>query len=247
VANTDRDLGLVNYAVRKHLGKDVLFFFTSDHGAQFPFGKWNAYDAGIRTPLIVAWPDRIKPGTTADAMVSWIDILPTCLEVAGGKPPEKLTGRSFLGVLRGAKDAHRDKVFVTHSGDGDMNRYPLRAVRTRDWKYIRNLDPDTEHHTHIDKAAAGDGRYYWDSWVEKAKTDPAAAAIVRRYHTRPAEELYDLSADPWELKNLAADPKHADRLTALRTNLDAWMKDQGDDGMKTERALPDPRPKKEKR
>jgi N-sulfoglucosamine sulfohydrolase len=247
VANVDRDLGLVYDAARKYLGKDVFFLFTSDHGSQFPFGKWNAYDAGIRTPLVVAWPGRIKPGTTAGAMVSWIDILPTCLEAAGGKPPENLSGRSFLGVLRGEKDEHRDKVYITHSGDGDMNRYPLRAVRTRNWKYIRNLDPDAEHHTHIDKAAGGDGRDYWDSWVEKAKTDSAAAAIVRRYHTRPADELYDVAADPWELKNLAADPRHADRLKALRGDLDAWMKELGDEGLKTERALPDPRPKKEKR
>ena len=122
-------------------------------------------------------------------------------------------------MLKGEKAAHRDKVFVTHSGDGAMNRYPLRAVRTRDWKYVRNLDPAAEHHTHIDKAAGGDGRDYWDSWVERAKTDPAAAAVVRRYHTRPAEELYDLAADPWELKNLAADPKHAGRLKALRADL----------------------------
>lgn len=247
VANADRDLGLAYNAAKKHLGKDTLFLFTSDHGSQFPFGKWNGYDAGIRTPLLAVWPDHIKPGTTAKAMVSWIDLLPTCLEAAGGAVPEKLSGRSFLGVLRGGKNEHRDRVFVTHSADGDMNRYPLRGVRTHDWKYIRNLDPDAEHHTHVDKAAAGDGRAYFDSWVAKAKTDPTAAAIVKRYHTRPAEELYDLAADPWELKNLAADPKHADRLKALRADLDAWMKDVGDEGLKTERALPDPRPKKEKK
>jgi uncharacterized sulfatase len=244
VANADRDLGLVYDAAKKHLGKDVLFLFTADHGAQFPFGKWNAYDAGIRTPLIAAWPGRIKLGTTSEALVSWIDLLPTCLEAAGGKPPDTLSGQSFLAVLRGEKDSHRDRVFVTHSGDGDMNRYPLRAVRTRDWKYVRNLDPDAEHHTHIDKAAGGDGRDYWDSWAAKAKTDPAAAAVVKCYHTRPAEELYDLKADPHERKNLAADPKHAERLKALRTDLDAWMKEQGDEGLKTEKALPDPRPKK---
>src|SRR5262249_5598392 len=114
VANADRDLGLVYSAAREHLGKDVVFLFTSDHGAQFPFGKWNAHDPGIPTPLIVAWPVRIKPGTTAAAMVSWIDVLPTCLDVAGGKPPEQLSGRSFLPVLRGTRDAHRDTVFVTH-------------------------------------------------------------------------------------------------------------------------------------
>lgn len=248
VANADRDLGLTYNAARKHLGKDTLFLFTSDHGAQFPFGKWNGYDAGIRTPLIAAWPGHIKPGSTAKAMVSWIDILPTCLEAAGGKVPDKLSGKSFLPVLLGEKDAHRDRVFITHSGDGDMNRYPLRAVRTRDWKYIRNLDPAGEHHTHVDKGTNpdADGRNYFDSWVAKAKTDPGAAAVVKRYHTRPAEELYDLTADPQELKNLAADPKHADQLKALRADLDAWMKDQGDEGLKTERALPDPRPKKKK-
>lgn len=244
VANVDRDLGQAYDAAGKHLGKDTIFLFTSDHGAQFPFGKWNAYDAGVRTPLLVVWPGKVKPGTIAAAMLSWIDILPTCIEAAGGTPPERLSGRSLLGVLRGGKDEHRDKVFITHSGDGDMNRYPMRAVRTREWKYVRNLDPDGQHHSHIDKAAAGDGREYWDSWVERAKSDPAAATVVRRYHTRPAEELYDVKADPSELKNLVAETKYADRLRELRAGLDEWMRDQGDEGMKTERALPDPRLKK---
>jgi uncharacterized sulfatase len=243
VDNTDRDLGLVYDAARKHL-PGALFAFTSDHGSQFPFGKWNGYDAGVRTPLVVAWPGKVKPASTSDAMVSWIDLLPTCLEAAGGNPPEGISGRSFLPVLRGERASHRDRVFFTHSGDGDMNKYPLRAVRTRDWKYIRNLDPTAEHHTHVDKAAAGDGRDYFDSWAAKAKTDPAAAAVVKRYHTRPAEELYDLRADPWEQRNLAADPTHGATLAALRADLDKWMKDQGDEGLKTERALPDPRPKK---
>ena len=247
VANADRDLGLVYDAARKHIGRNALFVFTADHGSQFPFGKWNCYDAGVRTPLIVSWPDRVKPGSFSDAMVSWIDLLPTCLEAVGGKVPNGLSGQSFLPVLRGEQAAHRDRVFFTHSGDGDMNRYPIRAVRTRDMKYIRNLDPTAEHHTHVDKAAAGDGREYWDSWAAKAKTDPTAAAVVRRYHTRPAEELYDLKADPWELKNLADDLTRADTLKKLRAELDAWMTDQGDDGLKTERSLPDPRPKKKEK
>jgi N-sulfoglucosamine sulfohydrolase len=247
VANADRDLGLVYDAADKHLGKDTLFVFTGDHGSQFPFGKWNCYDAGVRTPLIVAWPGHVAAKSTSDVMVSWIDLLPTCLEAAGGKPPAGLSGRSLLPVLRGEKTAHRERVFFTHSGDGDMNRYPIRAVRSRQWKYIRNLDPDSKFTSHVDKAAAGDGRVYWDSWVEKAKVDPAAAAVVRRYHTRPAEELYDLKADPSELNNVAAEAAHADTLKGLRAELDRWMKDQGDEGMKTERALPDPRPKKKEK
>jgi uncharacterized sulfatase len=119
-----------------------------------------------------------------------------------------------------------------------MNRYPIRAARTRHWKYVRNLDPAAEHHTHVDRGRDGaDGRSYWDSWVEKAKTDPAAAAVVRRYLTRPAEELYDLRADPWELTNVATDPAHAATRDRLRAALDGWMKAQGDDGLATERKL----------
>ncbi len=245
VALADRDLGLVYDAARERLGPDTLFVFASDHGSQFPFGKWNAYDAGIRSPLIVAWPGRVRPGTTSDALVSLIDVLPTLLEAAGTPPPGEIDGRSFLGVLRGERDAHRERVFATHSGDLPMNRYPIRAVRTRRWKYIRNLDPGAEHHTHVDRGKAGsDGREYWDSWVEAAKADPVAAGIVRRYHRRPPEELYDLDADPWERDNLASDPSHAGELARLRAELDDWMEEQDDEGLATERALVDPRSKK---
>ena len=244
VASADRDLGLVYDAARKHLGDDVLFAFTSDHGSQFPFGKWNCYDAGVRTPLLLSWPGRVRAGSTTAAMVGWVDLLPTLLDACGAKLPERVSGTSFLKVLTGMADTHRVKVFLTHSGDGTMNEYPIRAVRTDAWKYIRNLDPAREHHTHVDKGNAGaDGRYYWDSWVAKAKTDDTAAAVVKRYHTRSAEELYDLVADPFELQNVAADPKQADRLKALSKDLDGWMKANGDEGLKTEKSLPNPKQK----
>jgi uncharacterized sulfatase len=239
VANLDRDLGAVLDAARAHLGPGTLFVFTSDHGAQFPFGKWNLYDAGVRTPLVVSWPGCVPAASRSDAMVSWIDLLPTLVEAAGGAVPADagLSGRSFLAALRGAAGSHREAVFLTHSGDGAMNRYPMRGVRTGRWKYIRNLDPAAEHHTHIDLAKAGDGRAYWDSWVAAARTDPRGAAVVARYHRRPAEELYDLDADPAEARNLAGDPAHAATLGDLRARLDAWMADAGDAGLPTERAL----------
>ncbi|WP_165075600.1 sulfatase family protein [Paludisphaera rhizosphaerae] len=241
VSNADRDLGMVYDAMKKHLKPDTLFLFSADHGAQLPFGKWNCYDAGMRTPLVVAWPGKIKPGSRSDAIVSWIDFLPTCVEAAGGTPPGSLSGRSFLGVLEGKADRLRDEVYLTHSADGIMNNYPIRGVRTRDWKYLRNLDPDAEHHTHIDKGVAIDGKTFWDSWKRAAENDPKAAATVARYHHRPAEELYDLRSDPSELHNLAADPAQADRLAELRGKVDAWMKDQGDKGLETEKTIAPPR------
>jgi arylsulfatase A-like enzyme len=110
----------------------------------------------------------------------------------------------------------------------------MRAVRTDRWKFIRNLTPEAVHTTHMDKAKAVDGVEYWNSWVRKAESDPAAAAVVERYRRRPAEELYDLSSDPYELHNLAGDKQYAETLAGLRADVAAWMAEQGDLGLKTE-------------
>lgn len=228
ITKSDTLLGEVRAIAREKIPGDTLFIYTADHGGAWPFGKWNLYDAGIRIPLIIAWPGNLKPGTTSDAMVCWPDLLPTFIELAGGKAPDGLDGKSFAAVLRGTATTHRDQVFSTHSGDGDFNVYPIRSVRTRDWKYIRNLHPEFQHHTHISRSSGPSGLVYWKTWLTAAEKDAAASAIVKRYSERPAEELYDLAADPFELHNLAADPKHATRLAAMRADLDAWMKQQGD-------------------
>lgn len=230
VANMDRDLGEIYDAAYDRLGPNTLFLHFSDHGAQWPFGKWNLYDTGSRVPFFAVWPDVIKPGSQTDAMVSLVDVLPTLIEVAGGTPPKDIDGRSFRTVLLGKKTKHRDRIFTTHSGDGRMNEYPIRAVRTPRWKYIRNLRPDAEHHTHIDRGKSADGSGYWQSWVKKAESDPAAAAIVESYFRRPSEEMYDLQSDPHELTNLAGDERYAETLEGLRGEVDEWMREQGDDG-----------------
>jgi uncharacterized sulfatase len=162
-------------------------------------------------------------------MVQWIDLLPTMVEAAGGAAPVGIDGRSFLPVLLGKAGSHRERIFTTHANDKRMNIYPARAVRDGQWKYIRNLHPEFAFTTHIDMVGGTLGqRAFFATWEQAAQADPAAAAILKRYHARPAEELYDLAADPHEQRNLAADPEHATRLAGLRGELDAWMKDQGD-------------------
>lgn len=222
----DDELGQVYDTALAKLGKDTFFLHTSDHGAQWPFAKWNLYDAGIRTPLIVAWPGKIAAGVRTDAMVSWIDILPTLVEVAGGQPDPSLDGRSFLPVLLGQASAHRDEIYTTHSGDGNFNVYPSRSLRDARFKYILNLHPEFEFNSHVTLVKKGDP--YWPSWVERAKTVPEAARKVQRYQRRPREELYDTVADPLEEHNLAADPAQAERLAQMRAKVEAWMKAQGD-------------------
>lgn len=230
VTKADTMLGQVRALAKETLGDNVLFIYTSDHGAQWPFGKWNLYDAGIRVPLLVAWPGVTKPGSVSGAMIQWIDLLPTLIEAAGGTVPAGIDGRSFAAVLRGKTTKHRAEIFTTHSGDGLMNVYPIRSLRTRAWKYILNLNPELAHTTHIDKAKGRDGLKYFIPWYERAKTDPQAAAIVKRYYERPSEELYDLSNDPFEQRNLAAEARHTKRLAQMRAQLAAWMRSQNDSG-----------------
>ncbi len=238
VAKADDDLGLILEATRAHLPKETLFLFSADHGAQWPFGKWNLYESGVCVPLIVSWPGVVKPGSRSDAMVQWIDFLPTLVEAAGGKAPTDIDGRSFLPVLRDATAHHRERIFTTHANDNRMNVYPARAVRDERWKYIRNLHPEFAFTTHIDLVAGRLGqRAFFSTWEAAAKTDPQAAAILKRYHERPAEELYDLRNDPHEQSNLAAESKYAEQLAALRNELDTWMKAQGD----TQKVLAEPR------
>lgn len=224
----DEELGRVYDAAVSKFGDDLFFLHTSDHGLQMPFGKWNLYDAGVRTPMIAVWPDVIKAGIRTDAMVQWMDILPTLVELAGGDPPEAIDGRSFAPVLRGETHTHRSKVYTTHSGDRDFNVFPMRSVRTADWKYIRNLHPEFQFATHINRGGLRSGRRYWLSWIEAAKHDDEAMAIVERYRRRPAEELYNVANDRHEQHNLASDPRFSGQLAELRALVDEWLEQTED-------------------
>ncbi|MEM9824990.1 MAG: sulfatase-like hydrolase/transferase [Planctomycetota bacterium] len=227
IRKMDQELGKVFDAAREVLGDDVFFLHTSDHGAQWPLGKWNLYDDGIRTPMIVSWPGKIDAGTRSDATVSWIDILPTLLDVSGQSPPKEIDGRSFLPVLLGEKNEHRDVIFTTHSGDGNFNVYPIRAAYTADdWKYIRNLHPEFRFNSHVTRTTADNG--YWSSWVNAATSNDQAKALVNGYQRRPAEELYDVKSDPWERVNRIADEPHQQLVAGLRKRVDKWLRETGD-------------------
>ena len=229
IEGMDEEMGRVLEFAKEKFGDNFIFLFTSDHGGQWPFGKWNLYDYGTRVPLVAYWPGRIEAGVRTDAMVSWVDILPTLIDVAGGKYPADIDGKSFAPVLLGQTNTHRDKIFTTHTGDKKMNIFPIRSVRIGKYKYIHNLRPDAYHTNHSD-LLRNDGRgLYWASWDEAAKTDPQAAAIVKRYYTRPEFELFDLDKDPLEQRNLADNPEYQDTLAQLREELKAWTTAQDDD------------------
>ncbi|MEQ8786141.1 MAG: sulfatase [Pirellulaceae bacterium] len=234
VTALDEQVGSLMRCVREAGDEDnTIFLYTSEQGAQFPFGKWTCYDHGLHVELIVRWPGHVAAGRATDALVQYVDVVPTLLAAIGREPPAGLDGRSFLPVLLGESDEHADYVYGVHTTQGIIagRPYPIRSIRDRRYKYIRNLNADEVFHNTV---IASDAENYWRSWVAAAETDEHAAARVTWYQRRPAEEFYDLETDPYELHNLAADPAHRDRITAMRRRLEAWMKQQGDEGMATE-------------
>ena len=230
------------------LTDETIFIATSEQGSQFPGAKWTCYDLGLRVALIVRWPGKVKAGSRTPAMVQYVDVVPTLLAAAGADPQKFDTGRegapdgksgfdgrSFLGVLMGETDAHNEYVSGLHTSQAMSSGEPYRVRSSRDGRYkcIWNLTSETSFQNVVTEKDSGD---YWSSWVRDAKTDPRAAKLVAQYQTRPAEEFYDVVADPFEQTNLADMEQHRERMDAMKARLQSWMKQQGDAGMKTELA-----------
>lgn len=231
VTEVDTTIGNIDTIARAHFkSDDFLSIYTSDHGHALPFGKWNLYDWGTQVAFIARWPGKIPANARTDAMISWIDIFPTLLDLADADVPADIDGRSFVSVLRGETDQHRELIFTTHSGDGKMNIYPIRAVRDQRFKYIRNIRFDGYHTTHTDiQRRPGHGAFF-DEWEAAAVTDPHARAVLQKYLRRPAVEFYDIGKDPGETTNLATDPAYAADLARMAQHLETWMANHGDNG-----------------
>jgi len=224
--------------LEKHgVADNTLVVVVSEQGSSFPFGKWTCYDTGLQSACIARWPGRINAGSVSDALIEYIDILPTFVEAAGGEPVSTLQGRSLLPVLSGEKDRHKDFVFGEMTTRGIINGSPyfgIRSVRSDEFKYIINFTPDVKFTNACTKSGA------FVSWEQKADAgDEDAADKVRRYYHRPAEELYAVSEDTFEWHNLASDPKFTEVKAELKGQLEAWMLAQGDKGQETELAALD--------
>jgi uncharacterized sulfatase len=225
---------IVGMLDRNGFRQNTLVLVLSEQGNSFPFAKWTCYDAGLQSALIARWPGVIEPGSVTDALVEYVDILPTFLEAADLPRPVILDGRSFLPVLEGRTGRHKDHVYGIHTTRGINNGsdyYGIRSVRSEKFLYIRNLTPEVRFQN-----AATNSKSFQE-WERLANTgDDWARSVVNRYRYRPGEELYDVIADPWNTNNLANAPALAAAKAVLRAKLDAWMQSQGDQGQKTELA-----------
>lgn len=234
----DSELGKIMDLLDRHkLTDSTLLMVVSEQGAGFPFGKWTCYDTGLQSAMVVRWPGRVQPDSTTPAMVEYVDVLPTFLEAAGLRLPKILDGKSMMPVLTGRTDKHKSHVYGIHTTRGIINgseQFGIRSIRSESFKLIMNLTPEVKFTNACTKSRE------FLSWVAKAESgDADAAEKVKRYHHRPALELYKLDQDPYEWNNLADHPEYRAVQNEMMAKLKAWMNEQGDLGVATELAAHD--------
>ncbi|MCA8995728.1 MAG: sulfatase [Planctomycetaceae bacterium] len=239
--------------------ENTVVIVSGDHGAPgFPGGKCNLYDFGVQVPLAIRWPKGIPGDRVVEDFVCLPDLCPTILEMSGETPPAVMTGLSLKPVLesteQGIVDPHRDAVFVGRERHVAAVRagnlpYPQRAIRTRDFLYIRNFKPE--------RWPMGEGPGYgrdkaeWPGFDQLANdtflafgdmdASPTKAWLIGHqddegmqehfnyaFGRRPAEELYDLGDDPHQMNNVADNPSYAGIRQKLRVRLMRTLLETGD-------------------
>lgn len=222
---------------------NTMVVVTSDNGMPFPRAKANLYDAGTHLPLAIRWGARAAPGRVVDDMVSHIDFASTFLEAAGLPPLPGSTGKSLAPLLvSGASrtiDPSRDHVvtaFERHTlCRPDNATYPMRALRTRDYLYIRNFEPD-RWPTGGPDFVSNIGTLHGDIDASPTKSflmDPANRIRYAQHYEwcmgkRPAEELYDVRSDPHQIRNLAGLESARATLARHRDRLETILRGEGD-------------------
>jgi arylsulfatase A-like enzyme len=245
----DRDVGQVLRVLEQRGELDrTIVVMTSDNGMPFPRCKANLYECGVHVPLVVRWPGRGARGVRSDAFVSLVDLAPTFLEFAGVRATEAMTGRSLVPLLvpgrSGESAGERESVIagkerhVPGQQAPDRGGTPMRMIRTRDYLYIRNFRPDRwPAGTPDADSAVIPGRWLADCdngpskfHMNDAKDTDAASRRLwdLAFAKRPAEELYDLRVDPWQLVNVAGRPEYAEALRSLSERLMNALRATGD-------------------
>ena len=214
---------------------NTLVVMTSDHGMPFPRVKGQIYEAGYHIPLAIRWGKHIPAGRTVDDFINTRDYAPTFLQAAGVEIAGSMTGRSFLDVLQSNKngrvDDSRDTMYIAKERH-DIGRpnnwgYPVRAIRTREFLYVRNYEPD--------RWPAGNpetGYTNVDDGPTKQNMLSNFDDLFRlSFGKRPAEELYLVDQDPDCMKNVASDLQYAQAKRHLRERMEEFLRSEGDPRM----------------
>ena len=229
---------------------NTIIMVTSDHGMPFPRVKGQIYEEGVHVPLAVRWSDRIEPGRTVDDFINFPDIAPTLMEAAGVKPHAQMTGKSFLDLLLSDESGWIDSTRVfsvlgkelhdigRDDGDKIAVGYPVRGIRTKDYLYIRNYEPqrwpagNPEHG--FKNSDDGPTKDYLVS-ISKDRDfrfqnplNPDYKFYELSFSFRPGEELYDMKSDADCMNNLVSYPQYSETKEYLAAKLQDELVKQED-------------------
>ncbi len=225
----DKKVGnFLQWLEENNLADNTVVMFIGDHGRPHVRGKQWLYDSGIRVPLIVRWPEKIKPNQVSQEMVSSIDLAATILNIAGIQVPETMEGQVFLGPNK----QKRDVIFAARDRcDEAFDR--IRCVRDQRFKYIRNDYPEIPY---WQTSRYKDKYYPMLKLMKKLYNEGKLNEVQKRFFEdrKPREELYDTQNDPYEIHNLAENPEYNDKLEEMRSRLDQWIDETGDQGQTPE-------------
>jgi len=212
--------------------ESTIVFFYSDHGSGLPFHKRELYDRGLRVPLIVRHPDKAMAGTWNEELISFVDFAPTLLSLANVPIPAHMQGQAFLGEQK----ARVPRTYIFAARDRMDSEYDMvRAVRDRQFKYIRNYQPQKPSIQNIAFRKNIDMMAELLTLEQQGKLNETQLVWFKK--SKPVEELYDTRADPYELNNLADDARFQEKLAELRTAHEAWERSTLDLGFTNEREL----------
>ncbi|WP_147676525.1 sulfatase family protein [Algibacter pacificus] len=198
--------------VDDYLGDNTLFIYSADHGVS---GKFTVKDIGLKVPFVARWPKVIKPGTTSSQLIHYTDVLPTFMDIAGGKATDDMDGKSFLPLLKGEDIQINKYVYGVRTNQNILNSevFPSRMIRNKRYKYIRNFNALEVVKQNLT------GKPQVDYFIKRGAT---------AFKKEPFEALYDLQNDPFEQHNLAKNPELNSMKENLKKAMFSWMKSQGD-------------------
>ncbi len=225
VARMDGYIGRVLDELERQCVADNTFvLFLSDNGRPFPRCKTTLYDSGVKTPLVVRWPGKVRPRSVCDSLVSVIDIAPTIVELAGLEVSSTFQGESFSSLLGRPQGSIREHVFAEHNWH-DYQAHE-RSVRSKKYLYIRNAFPDLQCTPPADAVRS----ITFQAMRKRRDADELSPEQVGCFAApRAGEELYDVQRDPYQLLNVAADPKYAKVLAQMRAVHERWRRETRDE------------------
>ena len=211
--------------------ENTIVIYYGDHGGVLARSKRFVYETGTRVPFLIRIPEKFKylfpaekPGDKVNRIVSFVDLVPTFLSIAGIRIPDHMQGDAFLGDQKTSDPKY---AFMTRQRMDE--RYDMvRAVRDNKYRYIRNYMPFRITMQHLDYLFRAPSALAWEDAFNAGKTNEVQS---RYFQEKPLEELYDSENDPWEINNLADDPEYADVLERMRQAETRWMHEVRDVGL----------------